>query len=557
MANPSGGAFLLGPTVANDVFTPEDFTAEHLAIARTTDEFWHRELAPNIEALQHQEPGLGARLLRRSAELGLTAVTVPEAYGGMEMDLVSLLIVAEHVSRDGSYSAWHGAHSGIGTLPLLLYGTPEQKQRWLPRLASAELIGAYCLSEPQAGSDALAARTTATLTADGRHYVLNGQKMWITNGGAADLFTVFAKINGEHFSAFLVERTAPGLSVGAEEKKMGIHGSSTCAVFLDQVAVPVDHLLGEVGRGHAIAFNVLNLGRLKLGAFVLGGAKEGLRLSLQYAAERRAFGRAIGDFGMIRAKLARMAARIYATEAMTWRLAGMIEARQGAWSWAMPDAAQLHCKAVEEFAAECSWVKVFASEMMDFVADEAVQIHGGYGYHRDYAVERAYRDARINRIFEGTNEINRLFAAGWLLKKAQRGQLALVDAVKSMAAMPTGTASEAARVIVLQLFGAAWTHFREGLEKEQEVMAGLSDCAMLLFAIESCQLRTRERNDLLAQLYCAEAFPLLQIKARRVLAACGQVTAAAKLPSIAEVDAIGVEKEAAAKLIAAGRYGLC
>ncbi len=332
-----GGGFLIGETTTAEIFTPEDFTPEHRAIAKTTADFFANEVAPNLEAIQHHEPGVAIKVLRKSAELGLTAVIVPERFGGMEMDLVSGMVVAENLAKDGSYSGWHGGHSGIGTLPLLLFGTEAQKTKYLPRLASAELVGAYCLSEPHAGSDALAAKTRADLSADGTHYVLNGQKMWITNGGGADLFTVFAKVNGEHFSAFLVERAFAGVSSGAEEKKMGIKGSSTTAVYLDNVKVPVENLLGEVGRGHIIAFNILNLGRLKLGPGTLGGCKSLLQICLKYAKERKAFGKTIADFGMIQHKLAEMAIRTFASETMSYRVTGLIESHLQDFHWDMPN----------------------------------------------------------------------------------------------------------------------------------------------------------------------------------------------------------------------------
>src|ERR1700686_3307911 len=486
-----GGSFLLTSSTPEEIFSPEDFTDEHRAIARTTEDFWNKEVAPNVDAIQHQEPGLAISILRKSGQLGLTAVILPEKFGGMEMDLTSAMIVAEGVSKDGSYSGWHGAHTGIGTLPLLLFGTEEQKQRYLPKLASAEMVAAYCLSEPQAGSDALATRTRADLSADGTHYVLNGQKMWITNRAGADLYTIFAKVGGEKFTAFLVERAYPGVQPGAEEKKMGIKGSSTTAIYLDNVKVPVENVLGEVGRGHIIAFNILNLGRLKLGPFALGGAKEVLRLSLKYAKERKAFGKSIAEFGMIQHKLAEMAIRIYAAESTSYRVVGLIEGQLEGFSWSQPNASQTMLKAVEEFAAECSYIKIFASEMLDYVVDEGVQIHGGYGYSQEYAVERAYRDSRINRIFEGTNEINRLLATGMLLKRAQRGQLPLVEAVKKLQAeilsgpsAGTDLPSSAKKVFLLCL-GVAYQKYAAALEDQQEVLANLTDIAMNVFAMES------------------------------------------------------------------------
>src|SRR5713101_3116806 len=396
-----GGAFLIEERTPYEIFTPEDLTEEHHAIARTADEFWRKEVDPNLADILEHKPGVAVSVLRKSAELGLTAIVIPEKFGGMEMDLMSAMVLAEHMSRDGSYSGWHGAHSGIGTLPILYFGTEDQKQRYLPRLAKAELVAAYALSEPHAGSDALAAKTRADLSPDGKHYILNGQKMWITNGGAADLFTVFAKVGGEKFTAFLVERSFPGVSSGAEEHKMGITGSSTTAVYLDNVPVPVENVLGEIGRGHVIAFNILNIGRLKLGTATVGAAKNVLAICLKYAKQRKAFGSTISEFGAIQHKLAEMAIRIFAAESMTWRVVGLIENQMHG---ASAGGSNQELKAIEEYAAECSMVKVYAAEMLDYVVDEGVQIHGGYGYHHDYAVERAYRDSRINRLFEGTSE---------------------------------------------------------------------------------------------------------------------------------------------------------
>jgi alkylation response protein AidB-like acyl-CoA dehydrogenase len=560
-----GGSFLIEAATPEQVFAPEDFTDEHRAIARTTEEFWIKEIAPNVEAIQHQEPGVAVKVLRKAGELGLTSVHLPEKYGGMEMDLTSVMLVAEGIAKDGSYAAWHGGQSGIGALPLLLFGTEDQKTRYLPRVATAELVAAYALSEPQAGSDALALRTRADLSPDGKHYILNGQKMWITNGGGADLFTIFAKVDGEKFTAFLVERKFSGFASGAEEKKMGIKGSSTTALFLDNVPVPVENVLGEIGRGHLIAFNILNIGRLKLGAFACGGAKEILRVSLKYAQERKAFGKSIAEFGMIQHKLAEMAIRIFATESATYRVVGLIDAEL---------AFQPELKAVEEFAAECSYIKIFGSEMLDYVTDEGVQIHGGYGYHQDYVVERAYRDSRINRIFEGTNEINRLLATGMLLKRAQRGQLPLVEAVKKLQAeILAGPAitggSEDARLVenakktALFALGIAYQKFGTVLEEQQEVLASITDIAMNAFVMESVYLRAQklaEASDVCA-VFLREAMEIVESSARNVLAASSEgdalrtnLAVLKRFTKFEPVNAIAARRRIAERLLAAGRY---
>jgi alkylation response protein AidB-like acyl-CoA dehydrogenase len=545
-----GGGFLLDTT--DRIFTPEQFTEEHRAIERTTADFWNKEVVPNLDAIQHQEPGVAARVLRKSAELGLTAVLVPEQYGGMEMDLVSAMIVAEGIAKDGSYAAWHGAHAGIGTLPLLLFGTPEQKQKYLPKLTSGEWIGAYCLSEAHAGSDALAAKTRADLSPDGTHYVLNGQKMWITNGGAADLFTVFAKINGEQFSALLVERSWTGVSSGAEEKKMGIKGSSTTPIFFDNVRVPLDNVLGEIGRGHIIAFNILNLGRLKLGPFAVGGAKAVLVESLKYARQRKAFGKSIADFGLIQHKLAEIAVRIFAAETMSYRVTGVLQDRMSAGDSLL--------KATEEFAAECSFVKVFTSEMLDFVVDEGVQIHGGYGYHQDYAVERAYRDSRINRIFEGTNEINRLLAAGMLLKRAQRGQLPLAAAVKKMQA-DLLSLPPSPKNVCLFVLGVAFQKYLTDLEHQQEILALLTDVLMYTYAMESVELR--KAGPLMNSVLNEHAMIRIEEAARTILAACSEGDALRMNLSILRrltkrdlPNTVEVRRHIAARLLEAERYVL-
>jgi alkylation response protein AidB-like acyl-CoA dehydrogenase len=575
----SGGTFLLQSSTPADVFTPEDFTDQHRAIARTTEEFWTRDVAPNIEAIQHQEPGVAVAVLRKSGELGLLAVVVPEQFGGMEMDLTSAMIVAEGIAKDGSYAGWHGAHAGIGTLPILLFGTDDQKAKYLPRLATGELIGAYCLSEPQAGSDAMALKTRADLSADGTHYVLTGQKMWITNGGAADLFTVFAKVGGEKLTAFLVERRSGGVTSGAEEKKLGIKGSSTTALYLDNVRVPADNVLGEIGRGHIIAFNILNLGRLKLGPFAVGGAKTVLATSAKYARQRHAFGKSIGEFGMIQHKIAEMAIRIFAAESMSYRVAGLIDSRLKDLSWEDPNASKMMLGVVEEFAAECSFIKVFASEMLDYVVDEGVQIHGGYGYHQDYSVERAYRDSRINRIFEGTNEINRLLATGMLLKRAQRGQLGLVAAVKQLqnellsGPSLSGAADEDEQLVAnakkagLLSLGAAYQRFAGAIEEQQEILAAITDVLMNAFAMESVFLRTqklggRSANALvICKIFLRDALETIAAAARTVLAASSEgdvlrtnVAVLKRFTKYEPVNTIELRRQIARRLLDAERY---
>jgi alkylation response protein AidB-like acyl-CoA dehydrogenase len=576
-----GGAFLFEDRAPEEILTFEDLSEEHLAIARTVDQFWANEVEPNLEEIRQHKPGLAVSILRKSAELGLAAIAIPEAFGGMEMDLSSVMIASEHLARDGSYGSWHSAHTGIGTLPVLFFGTEEQKQRYLPRLANAELLAAYALTEPLAGSDALAVRTRADLTADGKHYVLSGQKMWITNGGAADLFTVFAKVGGEKFTAFLVERSFGGVSSGAEEHKMGMKGSSTTAVYLDNVHVPVENVLGEVGRGHVIAFNILNIGRLKLGAGALGGAKDVIAICLKYAKERKAFGSSIAQFGAIQHKLAEMAIRTYAVESMVWRVVGLIERQLQFSAHDTPAQTANELKAVEEYAAECSMVKVFASEMLDYVVDEGVQIHGGYGYHQDYAVERAYRDSRINRIFEGTNEINRLLITGMLLKRAARGQLALMSSVQAiLTATPDEIANSLmndpevrlvknAKQIALMMIGIAYQKYREELEKQQEIVMNLSDIIIEVFAMESSLLRSRKLTGSnkganapeMSCVFLRDAMNRVEISARNILGACSvgeglqrNMMSLRSLANYDPIDSIQLRRNIAARLLATGSY---
>jgi alkylation response protein AidB-like acyl-CoA dehydrogenase len=580
-----GSAFLFEDALPTQVFTPEDLTEEHLAIGRMIDEFWASETEPNLPAIREKKPGAALAVLRKSADLGLTGMTIPEEFGGMEMDLPSLMVAAEHMGRDASYAGWHSAHTGIGTLPLVYFGTSEQKKKYLPRLARMELLAAYALTEPLAGSDALAARTRADLAPDGKHFILNGQKMWITNGGAADLFTVFAKVGGEKFTAFLVERAFPGVSSGAEEHKMGIRGTSTTAVYLDNVAVPVENLLGEIGRGHVIAFNVLNIGRLKLGPASVGAAKNVLAICIKYAKQRKAFGSAIADFGAIQHKLAEMAIRVFVAECMTWRVAGLIETQMQASAAERRQSSITEMHAVEEYAAECSMVKVFASEMLDYVVDEGVQIHGGYGFHQDYAVERAYRDSRINRLFEGTNEINRLVIMGMPLKRAARGQLPLLEAARSVLNQSEnpGLSNEKQAATITEedcivrnakkifLLTLAVAHDRSGaqLEKQQEVIMNLSDIAMEVFAMESGLLRRKKltssgksENALdICAVYLRDAIARIEGFSRTVLSACCEREVLRKHLATVRgyadhmpVNSIALRRQIAARLLSSERY---
>ena len=577
-----GTAFLIEDSTPEDIFTPEDLSEEHLAIGKMVEEFWANEVEPNLPAIREKKPGAAMAVLRKSVEPGLTAMAIPEEYGGMAMDLPSLMVTAERMGRDGSYGGWHSAHTGIGTLPVVYFGTPEQKRKYLPKLAKVEMLAAYALTEPLAGSDALAARTRADLSPDGKHYILNGQKMWITNGGAADLFTVFAKVGGEKFTAFLVERNFSGVSSGAEEHKMGITGSSTTAVYFDNVHVPVENVLGEIGRGHVIAFNILNIGRLKLGPAGVGAAKNVLAICIKYAKQRKAFGSAIAEFGAIQHKLAEMAIRIFAAESMTWRVVGLIENQMHGGSSNPSDGTQ-ELKAIEEFAAECSMIKVYVSEMLDYVVDEGVQIHGGYGYHQDYAVERAYRDSRINRLFEGTSEINRLVITGMPLKRAVRGLLPLLDAARAVVAegvhqdrlssAQTGDAEMSlvhnAKRIALFTLGLAFQKHGAKLEQQQEIVMNLSDIIMEVFAMESSLLRSRKlaaaggganAADACA-VYLRDAMARIEQSSRTVLSACAEGDELrrnlARLQSYAAhepVNSIELRRQIARRLLANERY---
>src|SRR6201984_3477387 len=510
-----GGSFLLESPAPADIFTPADLTDDQKLIGQTAEEFVVKEVLPLAKDLEAKKPGLMAELIRKGGELGLRGGGVPEEYGGAGLDKVATTVLTEKLSIYGGFAVTHGAHAGIGTLPIVYFGTVEQKKKYLPKLATGELIGAYCLSEPQAGSDAQNSLTRAELNAEGTHYVLTGQKMWITNGGFADLYIVFAKIDGEKFTAFIVERAFPGCKPGNEEHKMGIHGSSTTPVFLENCKVPKENVLHEIGRGHIVAFNILNAGRFTLGASAVGGSKYVLMTASKYAKERKAFGKQIGEFGLMKEKLAEMAIQIFAVESMVYRSSGNIESAMAAASASGGDPSQIGVnkiqstmKVLEEYAIESSIAKVYGSEMLDFVVDEAVQIFGGYGFHEDYPVCRAYRDSRVNRIFEGTNEINRMLIIQMLMKRAMGGQLPLIPAAMKLAdeilagpsydEAPEGVLTEETRVVAnakkmfLQAAGGAVQKFREKLADEQELVAALANVVMEVYAMESCLLRAQK-----------------------------------------------------------------
>jgi alkylation response protein AidB-like acyl-CoA dehydrogenase len=546
-----GGSFLIEPRTPAEVFTPEDLNEEQLQMAATVAQFAREEVLPQTAEIEAKKPGAVPDLLRKAAELGFTAMDIPEEYGGLGMDKTTSTLITDYISVQASFSTAYGAHIGIGTLPLVWYGTEEQKKRYLPKLATAEWIGAYALSEATSGSDAMNIRTRATLSADGTTYTLNGEKMWITNGGTAGLYTVFAKIDGEKFSAFLVERDTPGLTVGAEEHKMGIRGSSTCPLILQDCKVPAANLLGEAGKGHHIAFNVLNMGRLKLGVACIGGARLAISHMVRYAKERKAFGKAIAEFGLVQRKIAESVTRLYAAESMTYRTVGMIDAslaQLGDEGNRSPREVQ---KRIEEYAVECSILKVYGSEMVTLVADELVATMGGYGYVEEYPAERFYRDARINRIFEGTNEINRMIITGWLMKRAMAGELPLLKAIKSLmdevmqppsfdladqndeTLAREGQILAAVKKIALFAAGVASQRYMAALQDQQEIMADLADIISQSFALESALVRARK------------------------LAAAGKNTAAtaASMTGLLADESMGLAEQAARRVLAASAEG--
>jgi len=579
----TGGSFLLEDHQLDNVFTPEDFNEDQQMVAKLADEFATNEVLPAVEKIEHKEWEVTRELLKKASDMGLTNADVPAEYGGSDMDKVSSAIIAEHMAKCGSFVVSMGGHAGIGTLPIVFFGTEEQKKKYLPKLASAEMIGAYALSESTSGSDALNSRTKAVLSPDGKHYILNGEKMWITNAHFADLFTVFAKVDGEKFTAFLIEKDFPGFSVGAEEKKMGIRGSSTAPLILNDCKVPVENVLGEVGKGHIIAFNILNVGRFKLGAGCVGGARTAIQNAIAYAKQRKAFTKSIADFGLIREKIAQMAIGIYTGESMVYRTVGMMDTALASID-KNPEAIR---KAIEEYAVECSIIKVWGSEMLDHAVDETVQIYGGYGFVEEYPAERAYRDSRVNRIFEGTNEINRLIITGWLLKRAMSGQLPLLPAIKKVMdevmAGPSGEELEgtlaaerklveSGKKLAMLVAGAASQKYMQKLADQQEIMGAIADMVIEAFAMDSAVLRARKYVEAhgeekaalvvaMTQVYLEGAFARLEAAAKKVVAAVAegdmlrtQMAIVRRLAKHDPVNLIALQEKIASRVLETGKY---
>jgi alkylation response protein AidB-like acyl-CoA dehydrogenase len=583
----SGGSFLLESRRPEEVFTPEDFTEQHQLIGQTAEEFAINEILPNAGKIEHKDFSISRDLLKKAGELGLSGVEIPEAYGGLEMDKVTAAVIADHIAQYAGFATTWGAHSGIGLLPIVYFGTEEQKKKYLPRLAAGEIVGAYALSESTSGSDAMNCRTRAELSADGKHYILNGEKMWITNAGFADLFTVFAKVD-DKFSAFLVERTFPGFSVGAEEHKMGIRGSSTCPIILNDCKVPVENLLGDIGKGHVIAFNILNIGRFKLGAMCVGGGRVSLENAVGYAKQRKAFGKVIADFGLVREKIANMATLLYVGESLVYRTVGMMDVALGEVDKSGADAIKETRKAIEEYAVECSIIKVWGSEMVDYIVDESLQIYAGYGFVEEYPAERAYRDARINRIFEGTNEINRLIITGFLLKRAMSGQLPLMPAIKklmdevlsgpSMSEELEGPLAEEQKLVgqakKLGLFaaGAATQKYMQTIQDQQEIMGAIADMTIESYAMESAVLRAQKIAETkgeaaaalpiaMTRVYLSQAMEKVESAAKKVIAAVAdgdtlrtQLAILRRLAKYEPFNTIELRQQIAQKVIERGKY---
>ncbi|RUT28657.1 acyl-CoA dehydrogenase [Paenibacillus zeisoli] len=582
-----GGSFMIQDVDHEQIVTPEDFTEEHRMIARTTQDFVEGEIVPRDEEIEKLDYELTVKLLRKAGEVGLLGAEVPEAYGGLGLDKVSATLISEKLTQASAFALSVGAHVGIGTLPIVYFGTEEQKMKYLPSLASGEKVAAYCLTEPSSGSDALGAKTTATLSDDGEYYILNGSKQFITNAGFADVFIVYAKVNGKDFSTFIVEREMEGVSIGPEEKKMGIKGSSTCPLILEDVKVPVENLLWEVGKGHLIAFNILNIGRFKLAAGCVGASKDTIALAAKYANERMQFGKTISSFPLIGKKLAEMNTRTFVLESMAYRTAGLFDVGLAEVDHTSENVGYQSAKAIAEYQLECSINKVFGSETLDFVVDEGVQIHGGYGFIQEYRVERNYRDSRINRIFEGTNEINRLLIPGTLIKRAMKGELPLMQQAMALQAelmqpIPSqtfeGTLDQEthllamAKKIFLMTGAQAVQKYQQKLEEQQEILSHLADMMIQVYAMESALLRTRKMMGrsgeakahlaiLMTTVFVQEAFAQIETWAKETLAAMEtgdtlrtQLSVLKKLTKRSPVNTIEMKRSIAAKVIEAEEY---
>jgi len=588
-ARVKGGSFLIESRRPDEIFTPEDLSDQHTLIAQTATEFVEREIVPRVKEIEEKKPGLLRELLKKAADVGLCAIDVSAKYGGLELDKISSIIVAEKMARNGSWAVTLGSQAGIGILPIAFFGTEDQKMKYVPKLASGEWVGAYALSEASSASDALNVKTRATLSPEGKFYILNGTKMWITNGGIADMYVVFAKVDGEKFTAFIVERSFPGASPGAEEHKMGIRGSSTTPLNLENVPVPVENVLGEIGKGHQIAFNILNVGRLKLGAGCVGGAKYLIAEALRWAKERMAFGHPIADFGLIKEKLGEMIAKTYAVESVSYRTTGMIEQLLEGVHQGAPTAAAETLAALQEYAVECSILKVMGTEALDFIADESVQIFGGYGFSSEYEVERGFRDQRVNRIFEGTNEINRLLIVDMLLKRSMKGQLGLIPAAERLAdealslapsdATPDeGPLAEESRLVegvkksALLVAGSAVRKYMMGLEEEQEIIGATSNLVMESYAMESALLRAGKKIEKgspeaaawdldAARTYLHEAADRAESDARRALTRIAegdmlrtQLALLRRFLKRTPADTIGLKRRLANRALELNRY---
>lgn len=582
-----GGAWLIEETEPSAVMTPEKITEEHRLIGQAAAEFMDGEVFPVVERLEQKEWTLNRELLQKCGAIGLLGTNVSDTYGGVDLDKISTLIVSEQVSRYASFGATFGAQANLTILPIYMFGTEAQKQKYLPRLVSGEIVGAYCLSESGSGSDALGAKAKAVTQPDGS-FVLSGEKMWITNGGFADLYIIFAKVDGELFTAFIVEKSWPGVTSGKEEHKLGLHGSSTTPVILQDVKVPADAVLGEIGKGHKVAFNVLNFGRFKLGAMASGGAKGTLAEAAKYAATRKQFGVAIGTFGAIKHKLGEMTAREYGLESMMYRTAGLIDARIAATPDRKADDGTPMLQALEEFAVEASIAKVLGSEVVDYIIDENLQIHGGNGFVKDYPAEGHYRDARVNRIFEGTNEINRLLIPGMLMKKALKGELALIPAAKALQdeimspSLSAGIDDEgvlaaerkacaAFKKVVLMVAGTAMQVYGTTLEQEQEILTYLADLVIDAYTAESAVLRaidasSRTLGDASLQadaaaVFTHEAAGRVELNARAALAAMAegdvlrtQLAALRRLLKVTPANTVVMRRRLADATVEKGSY---